>query len=227
METTEKKESKLIHEIKKHCRYSDGGREILENIINLSYRMAKGISFFLLVVSFLVFVSSALFLVLSYGDEFLTPEFNEVLESNLEVNKNNDYSETEKRREIEKEFGDQILKIVKKNNLPDRKYDNIIRGLAKLGANYQSDFIDGLEVFLDDASDYKTNKNVNYNAGKVMNKYIGAFENAMNREVHLKLENKETRLKLLGVMGVTLLMFIMIMIIPLLLKIEENTRQKG
>jgi len=201
----------------------------MENIMSFSYKFAKGISFILIVVSLVVFVGSTLFLVFSSSDGFRTPEFGEVLQSDLGVSRlnNNDYSGTEERRKIEKEYGDQVLNIVKINKLPDKKYNNIIRGLVKLDENYQSDFVNGLERFLDDASVSGKENKVDYNIETVMNEYIQAFEYAMNREVHSKAENEMKQLQILGVMGVSLLLFIIIIIIPVLIKIEENTRRQG
>ncbi len=183
-----------------------------------------------------VIVALCLLVLLYQGGKFLfaghvsfeVPAFKEVKEaleaSQTERAGSEDYTFLEEKREVEKRYGDTISKIVRDFGFSSGTYDVLVRDLIDIPAEYRSGFIYGLEDFLKEAKKYEDKHHRGLSLVKLTNWYREAFKQRL-REAQLKKEAASAqRLYILASIGVTLVILLAFLIIPLLIKIEENTR---
>jgi len=133
-----------------------------------------------------------------------------------------DNSDLDESREIEKLYGDQVADLVKEAKMQKEDYDGIMAFIKKLKDDYRSRYVDGLENSLEKhfKSDNKT-----YSSNEIVNMYTDNFLQSL-REYELQKKSSSTiKWYSLGAVIVSCFMLFMMLIIPALIKIEENTRK--
>ena len=196
------------------------------------FNAAKFISAGIMGVCLFVIIGALIYLLIGGSTSISVPDFDDLRETIEQSPKSSstsssDYSNLEKKKEIESEYGDDILDIMKTYKFNDEAYDGIIELLMDIDDEYRGKFVDGLEDFLDDAHDYITDKgkDAKIKIGDAANAYIAMFQNEIKRAHIAQLESKFQKKIALAVIGVALLVMLAFMLIPLLIQIEQNTRR--
>ena len=147
-------------------------------------------------------------------------------------------------KEGEKEFGDQVKLILVNSKFDNSHYNEIISTIGELKPEYRKGYVDNLQNFIIEGKKYSEDKfrneskNVSENIiNSIIKQYKKDIESASiisydnmyisqvnNIEIQ-KETNNITRLWLFGIMLSCILIFISFLIVPLLIRIEENTRK--
>jgi len=196
------------------------------------FSVAKVISAVIVSICLIVAIFSGFGLLFGGGKSFETPEFSsfkERLESQTTQQVyNENYNNLDTKREVEKEYGDDIAEIVKKFNLPSSAYDILINKIANMKEEYRDKFVDGLWDYLSDAQDYikKQEKKAKISIIDAANQYIREFDNEVQAVEMSKASAQIEKITYLSILGGSLLIMLGFLIVPLLIQIEENTRKQ-
>jgi predicted Zn finger-like uncharacterized protein len=200
----------------------------LNKFLFFSFKIGKYISAFCIVAFFMVFLGSLIFYFVSFGDSFEHPKF-ETFVSYIEAtdsNKKPDFSQIDKRKEVEDKYGGRIKKIVR-YGFSEESYDIFLNRLVNYPAEYRKAYVNGLDDFLSDGLHYKEKrKNNNIDIVKLSIAYKEAFDEEIRNAKISKSMNSTKKFIVLGVIVVSMLLYILFLVIPILIKLEENTRLK-
>ena len=176
----------------------------------------------------LVLVGLSLSLLSTWFTSFNVPRFSVIEESFKEEALSrpyDDYRLLDERRKVEKEYGDEIQKIVKKFNFSPASYDVFIEDLTlRVPENLHRTYLDGLKDFLKEAKKFKEKHADAPSLPQAANFYRDMFFDELAKVRAEKDAGREKRLFLLAGIGVTIMVLLAFLLVPLLVKIEENTR---
>lgn len=197
---------------------------ILDRFIRLQFRFGKWFAGVLaMLFSLGILVSLGVFL-LNLGTSLDVPSYRDLTKSGSESS--TDFGGLDERREIEKDFGDRVAALVKSHRLEEAAYDGLLSILADVEEDHRDAFLEGLADALNDRerAEAKDRHDVP-DTGELIMKYAIAFSRAESRAEGEAMESRTTRLTALGAATTSSFMLFMMLIIPALLKIEENTRR--
>ncbi len=205
-------------------------KTILDKFIDLMFRFGKSFSGFLTVIFLIGILLSMLFFVFHLRSSFEVPTYAQIATSSETGDDHEgevDSADLDDRRNVEKRFGDDVAALVKEYSLGDSAYDKLLVMIRNFEMDYRKAYVSGLKDALADAAKAKKNKDVKYppSSIEVVGKYSVAFEEAMEKAVESKAKNNNIRWIALGSVLLCCFMLFMMLIIPALLKIEENTRK--
>lgn len=138
-----------------------------------------------------------------------------------------DYSDLDRKREVEARYGKEISRIVKDYNLNPSAYDFLIKRLIRLGDEYAGDFVDGFGDFMKDGKRFLDGKDNSHNLNMtdVANMYVEGFDEAMEALAEREQEAKTANQMLLMALACFVIALIGFITVPLLIQIERNTRR--
>ena len=141
----------------------------------------------------------------------------------------------EKKEKVEKKYKQIIENIVETAKLKPFAYDLILTNVANYDSKYQSQYLEGLKTFIPEGltyihSKYKVNTN-NISISKqvlssVIEEYNRMFSAEISRIEEEKMAQIQSKLIASSILASSILLFIICLFLPLLIKIEENTRQQ-
>ena len=132
----------------------------------------------------------------------------------------------DERRAIEKKFGDRVVEIIKEHKFVQEDYDELIELIQDIEENNRSKYLNGLETALEDRNAAARNsKGEILPVLHVARLFTAFFTEAEDEQAARKEEAKTNRYAALGAVFVSCFMLFMMLIIPALLRIEENTRK--
>ena len=207
-----------------------------------SFKIGKIFSAIAILLTVITIAVSAILMCCSikqYKINYYTPkELQEFEKSRVEINKITDI------QEVKDKYGNRIEAILKSNYYDAIHYQDIVDILASIKPKYRYDYVENLGSFLDKGKAYaednlrkeagNANKNI---VEKVLKQYKKAIETttiiSYSKMYVAQVENIEAqkaadnmyRLWLTGIILCSVLIFISFLIVPLLIKIEENTRK--
>lgn len=204
----------------------------LNALLSFSFRIGKYISAFCIVSFFMVFIGASIYYFTTLGSSFEQPTFNP---SSYHRDKSGDFksysiSEQNSRRKIEKKYDDQVKFIVQhlyKREYWDKYYDKTFDEIANIPENYRDAYANGLVDFIEDASNYYQNNQIEGKVPtfyEVKSTYDSLFQSEMSRAEYEKKSAKQKGWIILGVIGGCIFLFMVFLMMPILIKIEENTR---
>ena len=202
----------------------------LDGFIALMFRFGKTFAGGLAVIFLLGILVSAIVFLVNLRSSIDIPTYEDlVTESgdNAGSGSEGTAGQLDERRDVEKRFGDDLAALVKKHSLGNPTYDDLLVVVRQVEKEYRGDYVSGLEDVLSDAA-----KSKEKNAGKaptaieVARNYSTAFVQAEQKAMNSKTEAKISRWSALGSMLLCCFMLFMMLVIPALLKIEENTRRR-
>ena len=203
---------------------------ILDRFLSFTFSFGKTFSGILAVVFLLGVLCSLIVFVYNLRSSIEVPKYDQIFSRSESDDSSRVGSkgstDLDERREIEKQYGDKLAAIVKKFSLSDDTYDHILIVMKKLEKEYRGDYISGLKIALTDAeksNDKKTGKP--HPALEVAQQYTDAFFEAEHNVMSSKTAATQVRWTALGSALICFFMLFMMLIIPALLKIEENTRR--
>lgn len=238
--------------------------EFLNKFLNLSFKIGKVFSAFMLLLVSLVIVISAVVLISINGSNVKTPKF-EV--KTTEITKETTTNAEDTKTEIEEKYIKEIDKITDKYKL-NKEIMNILKDAladnSPIYPQYMEQYIKGLNAYCSDSIKYYSNDKNKKERNKMLRKvvdrlvyyptnsdYVDAttnyidsdntyskfftfgivigytedFENAINNKATTETENMIVKSIAAGVIAISLLIFSILLFLPVLIKIEENTRQ--
>jgi hypothetical protein len=203
---------------------------IINKIMGFVFKIGKIVSAIFILLCALTIAILGLIYFFSGSGGVETPDFNELLEEQRDnsTSEKQSYSNLEDRREVEKKYGDKIQDIVKKNDLSEQAYDVFINKILSIPKKLRAQYVSGLEDFLSDAKKHiqKEGSNAKVSVIDAANIYNDLFEQAIANVKISKAEAAALKSTMLIGIGITFGAFILFLIIPVLLQIEINTRNK-
>ena len=200
--------------------------KFLDRFMNLLFRFGKTFAGFLAVLCLLSVILSLGVFAWNLRSSFDVPEYRDLVSSGRSGSSDPDTSNLEERRAVEKKFGDEIMDLVKEYKMNERAYDMIIGAIIDLDEDYRSKFVGGLEEVLEDRADAQQDEEKNVpSVSDLVSGYMYAFsdsEMAYDAEREIA---KGARWTALTSTFASCVMLFMMLIIPALIKIEENTRR--
>jgi hypothetical protein len=197
---------------------------LLDGFIALLFRFGKSFSGFLAVIFLLGILLSSFIFITHLRSSIEVPTYEQM--ANASSNESGDSSAKgttalDNKRDVEKRFGDDIAGLVKEHSLGDSAYEGILGYIANLEKEYRADYVSGLKKFLRQSAKAKK-----HSIADALEFYSQAFGVAEAQAIKAKTESSMTRWGSLASILVCCFMLFMMLVIPALLKIEENTRPK-
>ena len=200
---------------------------ILDRFMAILFRFGKSFASLLAVVCLLgVFASLAVF-AWNLRANMKVPTYSDIAptENGSQASESNNTQQLDERRALEKQFGDQVATLVKKHQFDQTDYDQIMSMVSSIEEERREKFLDGLETILqqrDKAAESNPKESTVQNTAIL---YRMAFGRAESEYESKKNTAKSTRLFALGAAFVSCFMLFLMLIVPALLRIEENTRR--
>lgn len=201
---------------------------ILDRFMALLFRFGKTFASLLAVLCLLsVFGSIAVF-ALNLRTKMEIPTYAEIAAAANEDDQNTPTSTTalDERRAIEKRFGDRVVAIIKEHKFDQDDYDQFIRIIQSIEPENRARYLSGLEGALKsrDAAIRDNNGNA-LSVHAVAGLYTTFFSSAEAEHESAKEEARSARFSALAAVFISCFMLFMMLIVPALLRIEENTRR--
>ena len=196
----------------------------LDKFMNFLFRLGKTFAGILALVCLLCVFASLVVFACNLKTGLEIPKYEDIVNTAQEDSDNmlEDNSDLDESRAIEKLYGDQVADLVKEAKMQKEDYDGIMAFVKKLKDDYRPRYVDGLENALDkhSESDKKT-----YSSNDILSMYTDTFLESIEEYELQKESSSTTRWYSLGAVFVSCFMLFMMLIIPALIKIEENTRK--
>jgi hypothetical protein len=201
---------------------------ILDRFMGILFRFGKTFAGLLAVLCLLSVIASIGFFVWNLRTSMEIPTYTEIA-SMVSENDTDAPVSTEsldERRAIEKKFGDRVVEIIKEHKFVQEDYDELIELIQDIEENNRSKYLNGLETALEDRNAAARNsKGEILPVLHVARLFTAFFTEAEDGHSARKEEAKTKRYAALGAVFVSCFMLFMMLIIPALLRIEENTRK--
>ena len=203
------------------------------------FKSVKLLSAVVILLFVVVFFFSFLYALFKGTPSLEVPDFNDEIESSISVEnseKVNEKGGRKERKEITSKYEKDIDKAVELlGNADDKQdqvyFDRIVDVMIELPEELREDFIDGLVSYLKDGKKYlekedkKEEKKIKFKMTDLYYQYVRSFKSAIGEWEGNVLESKATKMYAWAFTGIVFLWILIIMMIPLLLQIEENTRK--
>ena len=219
-------------------------KNYLDKFLYGGFKFGKIFAVLVLFLILIVMIVSIVFLLKFNSDKIETPQFSAVRQAiEVEEASAESYSSSSdsyvpsvviKKEAAEKKYKQQIEDIVNTLNLKPFAYDLILSNIINYDEKYQDQYVKGLKPFLQEGIDFvKTKYNAKmedisvqkYYLPSLLSEYNGMFNSEIERIADEKLAQTQNRLTAAYVLGISILLFIICLFLPLIIKIEENTRQ--
>jgi len=196
---------------------------------DLTFTFGKALSGICVLVFFLIFAFSLLSYVFGGAPGFKTPKFKDmqpILKGTFNQKASPDFMVTDNRLKVEQQFSDDIKELIEKYSFDQMSYDIFLNLLLDLPDDLRRYFIKGADIFIDRGLKYAKiyNKQKELNPAVLVNNYKEMFFANVEEWKQGQELSQFDKYEAIGIIAGSLLMFIVFLIIPLLIKIEENTR---
>ena len=199
---------------------------LLDRFMGLLFRFGKTFAGILAVLCLLSVVVSIGVFILNLRTSMEIPSYDEISSSVSEEDPDAPGSTAalDERRAIEKKFGDRVYAIIKEHKV--LQYDQLVQMIRTIDEDNRSKYMKGLESALEDRDAATRNsKGEILSVEDVADRYHYFFFRAQAAHEAEKQKAKAKRMASLGSVVISCFMLFMMLIIPALLRIEENTRK--
>ena len=207
----------------------------LDKLSFISIKYGKTIAFLLM----LVFLAAVIIGAADYFTEgpkpFRTPvyeDYKPYLGITGERAVQQDFSEIDTRIDIERNYGAEIKNILVLGNFDQEFFQTLVDWLVRVPDNRRSRFLYGLEDFLDGYAE-ALNQDATINPTpeertelflRMATTYKSIFYELVDKEDRSRAQSAQHQTATLLFIGIALLLFLVALIFPVVLKIEENSR---
>lgn len=197
----------------------------MEKIFNFSVKFGKYVSIFLLTVVTLIILSSTVNLLMNLKP--ITMEYPSFAQLSLDATIANNDTTTSKDKNA-KQYLLTVNKIVKANDLNQYGKNILLASIANVEESKRDEYVKGLELFIPEFYQFMKAKKGNVtelDLREVLMDYNTMFSiNWSAKEIKT---TQQTMNKIVSgtILISSLILFIMCLIVPLLIRIEENTRK--
>ena len=138
-----------------------------------------------------------------------------------------DYAGLGNKQEIEKKYGGHIKNIIKEYQLTNDAHRIIVADLLDMDKKYRTKYVDGLDAFFKDAVKYIKDKGneKDFDIALIANNYRKMFFEAIEDVKASEIEAASNKMYQTAMFGASIIILLAFVIIPLLIRIEENTRK--
>lgn len=212
----------------------DAGK--IDKLTKLLFSFGKGFSFFMVAVCCIAFVIGLINYLGAAPDKLQPPEFNEFM-SYLSLPGteavNQDFSKIDTKRAIENKYNEHLKDIVTKYKYDTSFYRQIVEWMTQVPPNRRTRFIHGLNTFLEGFTVWleENKETLQLDQGAVRDlyrnmalKYQSIFTELLRKEETRWAASYQERTNLLLFIVSTLIFLVLFLLVPIALKIEENTR---
>ena len=198
---------------------------MLERFFRYLFFVSKAVSALFTFVMLGTIVFAILALMIDRTGSIDVPDFSDVQTSYEAPTSRTDYSDLDEKRSVEKRFGDDISKLVKKYGWTEQSYDQTVLLMARMDQRHRKAYLKGLRKTLARAEDWaEDSKNPKFDVIDAANRYNDLFIQGIAEWEEAKAETEGRRLIWLGTLVGAIVCLIGFLIVPLLIQIEENTR---
>ncbi len=212
----------------------DAGK--LNKYTSMLFSFGKLFSFLMVFVCIIAFIVGIIMYLGAAPDRLQEPEFEDFmpylgLPGERVVDQ--DFSDIDTKRAIENKYDGIMKNIVKDFNFETQFYNQLVTWLAQVPENRRSRFIGGLYSFLDNFTEWMKENKDTLNLGSedstvlyrnMANKYEKIFAELLRKEEVRWAASYQERTNLLLFIISTLTFLILFLMLPIILRIEENTR---
>ncbi len=211
----------------------DSGKS--DRMTNLFLRFGKITSLCIASLCLILFVIGLFMYLGAAPDRLQEPEFDEFLpylDVSNQSKKELDFSMIDTKRAVTNKYDSHIKNIIKDYNLDTGTYETIVEWLASTPINRRTRFVDGLYDFLGGYQDWlEQQKDLNLEGTDkkalfmtMANKYNRIFIQLVRQEKGRWDASYKERTYILMLLCFSLIFLVLFLMIPILIKIEENTR---
>jgi|WetSurMetagenome_2_1015567.scaffolds.fasta_scaffold45890_1 predicted Zn finger-like uncharacterized protein len=201
----------------------------LNGFFFFSFKLGKLISAVSLVLFFLVFIGAIAFYLLNQAQSFSAPDYEQArryIENESQgsaKSKNHSFAKVDEKRKAQDKY-DKVIRKVIAYGFKEEAYDMFLDEILKVEDAYRDDYIYGLEKYLANWSDHKKQKPNAPDLKTAYPLYERMFAEKLQTVELAKQKAAASNYVILGFIGVSLVLYILFLLIPLMIKIEENTR---
>lgn len=212
----------------------DAGK--IDKLSRILFTFGKGVSFFMVVVCCIAFVIGIINYIGAAPDRLQSPEFNNFFTYlNLPGERvvDQDFSKIDTKRAIENKYDEHMKRIVTDFNYETAFYAQLVDWMTQVPVNRRTRFIDGFYTFLDSFKDWleDNQEKLQLDAAAtralyndMARKYQAIFTELLRKEELRWQTSHQERTNLLLFIVSTLVFLVLFLLVPIVLKIEENTR---
>ena len=197
----------------------------MDKFLSICFKFGKIFTVILLVTFLLSMISAGIYSLTTFKKVDLNiPTFSEMY-ANIEAVKNS--KTTADNAQVEPYI--LLINDISKKYLSDYGKKMLTRNVKDIDYDYRIEYLRGFEQALKDTIDFAQLKKMNERqANEILESIINNYDSYFNRNIQRKnmqeLKLKTERIIALSTLSSSILLFILCLIIPLLIKIEENTR---
>ena len=161
------------------------------------------------------------------GASLKAPVFDAAAATDRAVNGDNgtDYQDKVEENAVRKKYQGKIQKLIRIGGLDNSDFDNIVAQMLEYDKSLRSPYINGAVKYFEASKKWHIEKAKKFDAGDCLYEYNDAFEKQAENVETTGLVAKERKATAWGICRSACLGFILFLMIPLLIKIEENTRK--
>lgn len=212
----------------------DAGK--IDRLTKLLFTFGKGISFFMVLACCVAFVVGLVNYIGAGPDKLQPPEFDAFMPYlNLpgEEAVDQDFSKIDTKRAVENKYHEHLKNIITKYQFETDFYRQLVEWMSHVPVNRRTRFINGLDVFLEGFTEWmhENKDTLDLPKGAVRElynnmalKYHVIFNELLRKEEVRWAASYQERTNLLLFIVSTLVFLVLFLIVPIVLKIEENTR---
>lgn len=198
----------------------------MDKFLSICFKFGKVFTVILLVTFLLSMISAGIYSLTTFKKVDLNiPTFSEMY-ANIEAVKSS--KTTADNTQVEPYI--LLINDISKKYLSDYGKKMLTRNVKDIDYDYRVEYLKGFEQALKDTIDFAQLKKMNERqANELLESIINNYDSYFNRNIQRKniqeLKLKTERIVALSTLSSSILLFILCLIIPLLIKIEENTRK--
>lgn len=198
----------------------------MDKFLSICFKFGKVFTVILLVTFLLSMISAGIYSLTTFKKVDLNiPTFSEMY-ANIEAVKSS--KTTADNAQVEPYI--LLINDISKKYLSDYGKKMLTRNVKDIDYDYRVEYLNGFEQALKDTIDFAQLKKMNERqANELLESIINNYDSYFNRNIQRKniqeLKLKTERIIALSTLSSSILLFILCLIIPLLIKIEENTRK--
>lgn len=196
---------------------------------SLFFGLGKWFSMFFAMLSLAGVVLGGIYWGVSYvGGGFNVPEFSDEEIQGQVMNRGSRSSidSQQAKLELTNKYGQEILATIGRHGVVGIDTDGVINHMMNIPENRRDKFVPGLRNFMDDGMEQmrREGRISNQTPLELMMTYINAFSSAVAEEQSSETKNTYERMAMLAAIVFGMGMFILAITLPVLVKIEQNTR---
>ena len=173
-------------------------------------------------------LGSLVYYVFASGDSLKVPTFNAAVANEQAAQGNavnTDLDELLEKNAVRKKYQSKIETLLRTGNFDSSMFDNMVDTLVDLDKSFRSPYINGAIKYVDSTKKWSIEKAKKFDAEDCLQTYDQLFGKASRAVLSGNNDAQERKSAALGVCGGACLGLILFLMIPLLIKIEENTRK--